>query len=595
MSITPRRGRSAAYRRPGRLRARPARRRRHLGRASLRARVHPRPPCCTPRRRAAVAERRQRRPRRLARAPARGIRIERDRRWVGEPPARRARRHRRAIVLEDGCPGGIAARLRCSRSTTAARSPTACGCPAAGGRGRRGLGRHRAARPRRPGHRERRLRATSSAQRTARRATSELEAGSGDVSGGFAEAPSSLRATAGSGDVSLRVPRERLPRSSRRRRARATAPSTGSPRSESSARSITARARLGRRRDPDGRTDERAPFVSETFAPLWRPRTYAAALYDLLAFPIGLAAFLLLVVGGRGRAAARRSSGSASRSCSRCSRRAARSPPSTAASRTGCSARASPRRRRSARAAARSGRGSRRSSARARRGARSSGWRCASRSGWPLRRTDRRSPARASALMVAAVRERVRRRLPADRGDRRHARRSASPAASRSWCSPLTLVERSPGSTARSPAPCSARRAREELARLAVRTEQAAARADLARELHDSVGHSVTAAVLQASAARRVLAQRPGLRRRGARRDRGAGPRCARGARSRARRCCATSRGETRPAPTSPTSTPCVARTRAAGQSARRSRAAATSSACPPPSGARPTVCCRRR
>jgi signal transduction histidine kinase len=46
---------------------------------------------------------------------------------------------------------------------------------------------------------------------------------------------------------------------------------------------------------------------------------------------------------------------------------------------------------------------------------------------------------------------------------------------------------------------------REEIEQLAARTEQAAARADLARELHDSVGHSVTAAVLQASAARRVL------------------------------------------------------------------------------------------
>ena len=49
----------------------------------------------------------------------------------------------------------------------------------------------------------------------------------------------------------------------------------------------------------------------------------------------------------------------------------------------------------------------------------------------------------------------------------------------------------------------------EELASLAARTEQAAARADLARELHDSVGHSVTAAVLQASAARRVLGTDP--------------------------------------------------------------------------------------
>jgi signal transduction histidine kinase len=49
----------------------------------------------------------------------------------------------------------------------------------------------------------------------------------------------------------------------------------------------------------------------------------------------------------------------------------------------------------------------------------------------------------------------------------------------------------------------------EELALLAARSERADARAQLARELHDSVGHSVTAAVLQASAARRVLESDP--------------------------------------------------------------------------------------
>ena len=45
----------------------------------------------------------------------------------------------------------------------------------------------------------------------------------------------------------------------------------------------------------------------------------------------------------------------------------------------------------------------------------------------------------------------------------------------------------------------------DELVRLRADTARLGARADLARDLHDSVGHSVTAIVLQASAARRVL------------------------------------------------------------------------------------------
>jgi signal transduction histidine kinase len=45
----------------------------------------------------------------------------------------------------------------------------------------------------------------------------------------------------------------------------------------------------------------------------------------------------------------------------------------------------------------------------------------------------------------------------------------------------------------------------DELTRLRADTARLGARADLARDLHDSVGHSVTAIVLQASAARRVL------------------------------------------------------------------------------------------
>ncbi len=50
---------------------------------------------------------------------------------------------------------------------------------------------------------------------------------------------------------------------------------------------------------------------------------------------------------------------------------------------------------------------------------------------------------------------------------------------------------------------------REQLAAETERTTTAEARVDLARDLHDSVGHSVTAAVLQASAARAKLATDP--------------------------------------------------------------------------------------
>jgi len=49
----------------------------------------------------------------------------------------------------------------------------------------------------------------------------------------------------------------------------------------------------------------------------------------------------------------------------------------------------------------------------------------------------------------------------------------------------------------------------DELQRLRADTARLGVRADLARDLHDSVGHSVTAIVLQASAARRVQATDP--------------------------------------------------------------------------------------
>lgn len=51
--------------------------------------------------------------------------------------------------------------------------------------------------------------------------------------------------------------------------------------------------------------------------------------------------------------------------------------------------------------------------------------------------------------------------------------------------------------------------ATDELQRERARTASAEARTDLARELHDSVGHSVTAALLQATAARRTLETDP--------------------------------------------------------------------------------------
>lgn len=53
------------------------------------------------------------------------------------------------------------------------------------------------------------------------------------------------------------------------------------------------------------------------------------------------------------------------------------------------------------------------------------------------------------------------------------------------------------------------RSARAALTEAVERTATAEARTDVARELHDSVGHSLTASVLQASAARRMLATDP--------------------------------------------------------------------------------------
>ena len=64
-------------------------------------------------------------------------------------------------------------------------------------------------------------------------------------------------------------------------------------------------------------------------------------------------------------------------------------------------------------------------------------------------------------------------------------------------------------STAASPGALLGPSRSDELQRLRADTARLGARADLARDLHDSVGHSVTAIVLQASAARRVLETDP--------------------------------------------------------------------------------------
>jgi signal transduction histidine kinase len=107
---------------------------------------------------------------------------------------------------------------------------------------------------------------------------------------------------------------------------------------------------------------------------------------------------------------------------------------------------------------------------------------------------------------------------------------------------------------------------KEELALLAARSERADARADLARELHDSVGHSVTAAVLQASAARRVLDTDPAF----AAEALAAIEAQGREALDELDRVLAVLRDEhggTRPAPTLADIDGLLARTRAAGQS----------------------------
>ena len=305
-----------------------------------------------------------------------------------------------------------------------------------------------------------------------------------------------------------------------------------------------------------------APFISEAFAPIWRPRTYAAALYDLMAFPIGLAAFLMLVVGGavggglvivwvgvpillgvlaasRGFAAFDR--GLANRLLG-----------------TGIEAPA----------AQRSLGGSLWSRVKmlVRSGTtwRSILWLALR---FPLGLAAFVAPITVAgtgvALMIAPFTSAfVDDYRPIDVTGATELLCVAG------GCALIVLALHVVdglawihGTLARALLGPSRT---EELAGLAVRTEQAAARADLARELHDSVGHSVTAAVLQASAARRVLETDPAFvdDALAAIEDQG---RVALDELDRVLAVLRDERGGTRPAPTLADVDELLARTRAAG------------------------------
>jgi signal transduction histidine kinase len=245
------------------------------------------------------------------------------------------------------------------------------------------------------------------------------------------------------------------------------------------------------------------PFVTETFAPLWRPRTYAAALYLLLAFPIGLIAFLLLVVGaavGAGLAivwigipillallATSRAFAAFDRGLA--NRLLGTAIPAPAAQREHA--------------------GSLWTRVKALIGSATT-WRSIL---WMALRFPLGVAAFAAPLTIAGTGAAliIAPFTSAFTGAHRVIAVSGGTTAVcvAGGCALLLLTPHAIDAIAW----IHSRLARallgpsrsEELALLAARSERADARADLARELHDSVGHSVTAAVLQASAARRVL------------------------------------------------------------------------------------------
>jgi signal transduction histidine kinase len=249
------------------------------------------------------------------------------------------------------------------------------------------------------------------------------------------------------------------------------------------------------------------PFVTETFAPLWRARTYAAALYLLLALPIGLVAFLLLVIGAAlglgltvvwvgvpillGLLAASRAFGAFDRRLANGLLGAGIDAPDAQRSRGGSIWTQV------------------KALVRSRTTWRSILWLALR---FPLSLLGFTVPIASAAVALGLV---VAPFSNAFTGAHRVLGSSAGTAAAciagglamavltAHLVDGLGWLHAALGRALLGPSRA------EELAQLTARTERADARADLARELHDSVGHSVTAAVLQASAARRVLAADP--------------------------------------------------------------------------------------
>lgn len=249
------------------------------------------------------------------------------------------------------------------------------------------------------------------------------------------------------------------------------------------------------------------PFVTETFAPLWRPRTYAAALYLLLAFPIGLTAFLLLVVGASvGVALTIVWIGIPILLALLATSRAFAAFDRGLANRLLGTAIPAP-------AAQRDHGGSLWTRVKALIGSATT-WRSIL---WMALRFPLGVAAFAAPLAIAGTGAAliIAPFTSAFTGAHRVIAVSGATAAVcvAGGCALLVLTAHAidalawiHGKLARTLLGPSRG---EELALLAVRSERAESRADLARELHDSVGHSVTAAVLQASAARRVLESDP--------------------------------------------------------------------------------------